>query len=211
MILSGLDGTTLPNNIDMIPIIPKPEPASFDGKVRTPGRAFLATNPNPKYNEWKSYWTKALDDLRTAYEGICAYSATWIPHSVGSHSVDHFISKDTSPLLAYEWTNFRYASGRFNGRKGNRIVLDPFLVKSGWFQINFNNMLIRPASNLSAHIQRDISNTIDVLHLNRDDKLVEERIEYINSLRAGHVSFDYIKQKAPLIAFEMVRQGLYPP
>lgn len=195
----------------MIPVTPKPEPTNFDDAVRQPGRAFLVQNPHPKYNEWKSYWTRALDDLRTAHDGICAYSATWIPHSVGSHSVDHFISKDASPHLAYEWSNFRYASGRFNGRKGTKNVLDPFLIGTGWFQINFNNMFIRPDPHLNDQQRREILDTIDTLHLNSDDKLVEERIGYVENFRNGHISFAYMQQKAPFIAFEMERQGLYTP
>ena len=195
----------------MIPVTPKPEPTDFNNKVRQPGHAFLAQNPRPKNNEWKKYWTHALDDLRTAHDGICAYSATWIPHSVGSHSVDHFIPKDTSPNLAYEWSNFRYASGRFNGRKGTQTVLDPFLIGVGWFQINFNNMLISPAPHLNDRLRREISDTIDILHLNRDDKLVEERIGYVVNFRNGIISFAYMRQQAPFIAFEMERQGLYTP
>ena len=193
----------------MIPVTPKAEPEDFDRKVRQPGRAFLAINPNPKYNEWKSCWRDALNDLRMAYDGICAYSATWIPHATGSHSVDHFTSKDLSPHLAYEWSNFRYASGRFNSRKGNQIILDPFLIRQGWFQINFNNMFIKPASDLGAQLERQVLNTIKILHLNSDDKLIEERIWFVDLLNKGEISFDHMKHQAPFIAFEMERQGLY--
>ena len=195
----------------MIPVTPMPEPGSFDGKVRQPGRIFLVQTPNPNYKEWKGkdYWTRALDDLRIAYNGICAYSATWIPHSTGSQSVDHFSSKDLFPHLAYEWSNFRYSSGRFNGRKGNRIILDPFLIQAGWFQINFNTMFIRPDPNLGPQLQDQIIDAIDKLHLNRDDKLVEERIVYMQYLKGGQIDFKFLRQNAPFIAFELERQGLY--
>jgi hypothetical protein len=194
----------------MIPISLKPEPANFDASVRIPGQNFLRSNPHPKHNEWKPYWTNALPDLRIAYNEICAYSATWIPHSTGGHSVDHFDSKTINPHLAYEWSNFRYCSSRFNSRKGVKTIADPFSIHYNWFEINFSNMLIQPADYLAPTIKNEINASIDILGLNSDDKLVEERLSYFQYFHNGDISFSYLERKAPFIAYELRRQGLYP-
>jgi len=193
----------------MIPVTPRPEPPEFNNKVRKPGQKFLTQIPNPNSSEWrsKSYWTRVLPDLRRAYDCICAYSATWIPYSVGSHSVDHFIPKHSSPQLAYEWSNFRYVSSRFNSRKGVREILDPFGIQPGWFQINFNNLFIKPSLNISTDIQQEVIDTIKILDLNKD-LLVEERITFVQNYYQGNISLEYLRQNAPFISFELERQGL---
>lgn len=40
----------------MIPVDPPPEPPDFDKKVRQPGNAWLAKNPDPKKGT-KDYWS----------------------------------------------------------------------------------------------------------------------------------------------------------
>lgn len=192
----------------MIPVSLKQEPVNFNDTVRVPGQSFLSLNPHPKRDEWRPYWTKVLPNLRLEYKGICSYSATWIPHSTGSHSVDHFLPKDLYPFLAYEWNNFRYCSSRFNSRKRIKNILDPFTIQPGWFEINFNNMLIRPASHLSQSLKDEINNSIDILKLNSDDILVEERLIYLQDFETGEISFDYLQRKTPFIAYELVRQNI---
>jgi len=134
----------------MIPIKPQPEPPSFEQSVRIPGKRFLAQVPHPVSEQWKGkeYWRQVLPDMRQAYEGICAYCAFWIPHSTGNHSIDHFIPKSQNPNLAYEWDNFRYVSARFNSRKGNRTILDPFTLPLNWFVIDFKSFFVSPNSGL---------------------------------------------------------------
>jgi len=69
-------------------------------------------------------------------------------------------------------------------------------------------MLIYPNPVLDAIIQQEILNTIKTLQLNTDDQLVNERVEYVDNHKKGHISFQYLKKQAPFIAFEMERQGI---
>jgi hypothetical protein len=194
----------------MIPVKPQPEPERFAERVRAPGMQFLEQVPRPTSEQWgkRAYWQRALPDMRAAYDGICAYSAHWIPHSTGNHSIDHFVPKSASPNLAYEWTNFRYVSARFNSRKGTRTILDPFELQPDWFVIDLTSFLIKPHSSLSPGQQKSVWQTIECLKLNTDDDLVDERASLVNDYRDGGISFSHLRKIAPFIAYELKRQGL---
>jgi len=195
----------------MLPVLRKDEPDDFHELVRAPGLVFLAEKPNPKAAEWKGkeYWQKALPQMRAAYNSVCAYCACWIPHSTGSQSVDHFNSKKIRPDLAYEWSNYRYASSRFNSRKGTKTILDPFSLSSEWFVIDFTTFFIKANTPILTGSQKlQVENTIETLHLNDDDELVKERQEYYHCYVTGEISLAYLAGKAPFIGHEVRRQGL---
>lgn len=194
----------------MIPLKLQSEPSSFDENVRKKGNLFLAKTPNPSVNQWKNkeYWQVALADMRKSYGCICAYSANWIPHSTGNHSIDHFIPKSKRPDLAYEWGNFRYVSARFNSRKGSREIVDPFTLKNNAFTLNFKSFFIFPNTGFSIEEQAKLGETIEWLRLNLDDDLVEERKTWFYAFLEGHISFEHLKKHAPFIAYEAERQKI---
>ena len=195
----------------MIPVEASPEPTSFQEKVRLPGGRFLAEVPNPTTSQWKSraYWQRMLPDMRKAYKGICSYSSLWIPHSTGNHSVDHFIPKSQEPYLAYEWNNYRYASARFNSRKGLHPIADPFQLFPDSFVLNFKSFFILPNPILESFQKQQLLDTIEYLKLNDDDDLVNERQDWYLSYQDGHISFEHLSKKALFIAYELTRQGLH--
>jgi hypothetical protein len=197
----------------VIPVTPQPAPDNFDERVKTPGNTFLATVPKPKTEQWKGkeYWQKVLPNMRKAYSGICAYSAHWIPHSTGNHSIDHFTPKDKKPELAYEWSNFRYVASRFNSRKGTKNILDPFTLPPDWFILDFSSLLIKSNPSLSSDQKKRVNETISRkfgLNLN-EDGLVTERFEWFCEYQnKGLPFFSHLKKKVPFIAYELQRQGL---
>ncbi len=194
----------------MIPVDPQPEPVNFTYRVQKPGREFLKSVSQPTSKQWKGkeYWRRVLPDMRSDYNSICAYCALWIPYGTGRHSIDHFIPKSVEPSLAYEWSNFRYVSARFNSRKGTRSILDPFQLNEGWFILNFFTFLIKPNPTLTAGQQKLVRDTIDVLKLNIDEDLVTERQTWIEEFWAGEMTFEHLKKKAPFIAYELERQNM---
>jgi hypothetical protein len=194
----------------MIPVEPYPEPGVFQTVVREPGRRFLLVKPHPVSIDWRGYeyWRLVLPHMRVGYCEVCSYSATWIPASVGCHSVDHFIPKSQNPTLAYEWTNYRYVSARFNARKGIKSIVDPFTLQPGCFVLDFKSFLIFPNATLDDMSREAITQTIEILRLNSDDDLVNERVIYFNEFISGEVTFTHLKKRAPFIAFEIERQGL---
>jgi hypothetical protein len=195
----------------MIHIQEQPEPGDFSRKVREPGSAFLQKVPHPTGSAWnhREYWQYSLSDLYDAYNGVCAYSAHWIPCSTGVATVDHFIPKSVEPQLAYEWRNYRLASLKLNSRKGEyQDVLDPFKLQPDWFILDFPSLLVKPNSSLSASEKEQVHATIKRLKLNDDDTCVQDRLHWIRDFAKGELSFSFLKRKAPFLAYELQRQGL---
>jgi len=193
----------------MMPVESQPEPIYFMERVRTPGQKFLREIPKPSSQQWrgKEYWQRALPDMRQAYNSICAYSAFWIPHSTGNHSIDHFVPKSEQPNLAYEWHNYRYVSARFNSRKGTHTIVDPFKLRPGWFILDFNSFFIKPNPELISAQKDKLWETIKHLKLNDDEDLVIERQSWYFNYLNKEISFEHLKKNAPFIALEADRQN----
>ncbi|MCX6379628.1 MAG: hypothetical protein NT023_09155, partial [Armatimonadetes bacterium] len=96
----------------MLKVPPAPEPPTFDANVRKEGERAIkemvgegaARRGRPRTNfgtrdaipseKFTDYWTRALGDLKTAYNYICAYSCFHIHDVTGDATVDHFIPKE---------------------------------------------------------------------------------------------------------------------
>ncbi|MCC6459123.1 MAG: hypothetical protein IT260_01555 [Saprospiraceae bacterium] len=195
----------------MIPIIQFDEPLDFDNNVRQRGLAFLRISPNPTTKEWEAhaYWQEVLPELRSLYDGICNYCATKIMHSTGRHSVDHFFDKKNNPDQAYEWANYRYVSARFNSRKKQKPILDPFNIAIGTFVLNMTNFFVEVNPNIfDPRVRTLAEDTIKVLKFNLDDDLVNERAEFFFEYKKREITFAFLQKQAPFLAYEINRQGL---
>jgi hypothetical protein len=192
----------------MIGVIAKPEYQKFDGEVRKPGANFLATCPTPTSAQFKkkNLWSKAARELHAAYSGVCAYTAMYLPEQ---GSVDHFLPKAAYPHLAYEWSNFRLASGRVNSSKGNLTdILDPFQVQDDWFYIDIPACLLRPNPVLQNPLRSKIAGTINSLRLNQDDNYVQDRCNILMDYARGDVTIGFLERRYPFLAKEVKRQEL---
>jgi len=190
----------------LIPVTLQPEPANFNSKVRQPGQNYLSTESSPSFPRGRRYWRKAKKDLYEAYNKICAYTCFYLS-SPGS--VDHFLPKSQYPHLAYEWSNYRLAKPRVNENKGiSTDVIDPFAVKPGWFVLDFPSCLIKAGKGLAKIIVDSINKTIEILKLNDDDFLVQERCEIMVAYADGDISLSFIEKRYPFIAIEIRRQGI---
>jgi hypothetical protein len=192
----------------MIPVKRQPEPASFDKTVRQPGLQFVRDNPGKKLNP---HWRKCIDDLWIAYSGVCAYMCLHIHRVTGALTVEHMIAKSSRVDLAYEWSNYRLVCSTLNGRKSDYDdVLDPFLIKDGWFVLRFPHCKVDPGDGLTKAQRRDVEKTIERLKLN-DAKCLSERGQYLDNYNRGDTSFAFLQRMAPFIARELQRQGLRRP
>lgn len=185
----------------------QPEPTDFDARVRTPGNQHLAANGVPtKSNKFPKFWKHAAQDIYEAYRGICAYTCRYI---MPPGSVDHFRPKLQYPNLAYEWDNYRLASQKANSNKGDvTIVVDPFTVGIGWFEIDFPSCLVKPGADASAAVRNQVMHTIDILKLNDDDGLVQDRCNVMLMLTDGDVSLNFLTTRYPFLALEVIRQNI---
>lgn len=192
----------------LIRVAQKPEYPGFDSQVRQPGAAFLSVCPNPTSEQFrkKNFWNRAAKELHAAYSGICAYTATYLPEQ---GSVDHFLPKTLNPELAYEWSNFRLASGRVNSCKSNQTnILDPFDVDNDWFEMDIPSCLLRAKAGLQSELRARINTTINSLRLNADDYYVQERCNILIDYAKGEISLSFLKRRYPFLAKEIGRQNL---
>jgi hypothetical protein len=125
----------------MIPVTPPPEPPDFDQECRVPGRHWLATHAPAANERLPSYWRPFITDLCTGFNSRCGYLAMLDLDG----TVDHYISTGQDRNLAYEWANYRYATGWLNSSKQqlDRAVLDPFEVREEWFEIDLASLHLR--------------------------------------------------------------------
>ncbi len=192
----------------MIPVIPQPEYPGFDSEVRKPGLKFLERNANPSSKEFNRhrYWTRATRHLMASYSRLCAYTSLRL---IDTGSVDHFLPKSQHPYLAYEWHNYRLARQKINARKGDsERVVDPFQVESGWFVLDLPSCLIRPGDDLDKGTQESIDKTIEILQLNDDENLVQERCDLLWELATGQITLGFLDRFYPFLSVEVQRQGM---
>ena len=193
----------------MIRVQPRAEYPAFDTQVRQRGQRFLRGNPNPSSAEFRkhNYWSAALGHLYAAYDRMCAYTTREL---VQTGSVDHYRPKSKFPYLAYEWDNYRLARQAINARKGeSEEVLDPFQVREGWFTLELPSCLIKPGQGIAKDTRKAVNATINVLGLNRDERLAEERCRLLVSLADGHITLEYLDRHYPFLSLEVNRQGAY--
>lgn len=193
----------------MIHVTQQPKPSDFDKKVREPGDRFLATTPNPTSKQFKkkNFWCRASNDLHTAYNGICAYTCIYLVHT--DKSVDHFMPKAVHPDKAYEWDNYRLSLQLVNRFKDNSLeVLDPFIVQTGWFTLDFPSCIVHPSDDIVSPLLEKITKTIDTLRLNDHDDFVQKRCDLMVDFAEGKLTLVDLSKRYPFLAAEVIRQGI---
>jgi hypothetical protein len=216
----------------MIPVTLAPEPASFETAVRKKGLAAIAElvgetgsgkrrGPRRKpvaarreqipSRAFPPFWTAMEDEMHRAYRGLCAYSALYIEPATGGRSIDHFVPKSVDWQLVYEWSNYRLACSRVNSKKLDQTgLLDPFLIKDGWFELEFVAFQVVAGTSTTQKIRAHVQTTIDRLGLN-SRPFCEQRGAYAQDYRAGEIGVAYLDRMAPFVAREIRRQGLLRP
>ena len=95
-----------------------------------------------------------------------------------------------------------------NVRKSNlEDVLDPFTLQSATFQIDFLDGKMFANPNISPTRRAAAQSAIDRLKLS-DDDCWAVRLEYFEAYRAGDISSQQLKRRAPFVYLEMQRQKL---
>jgi hypothetical protein len=183
----------------MIPVARVPEPAEFDAQVRQRGRRWLAENPGKSP---KDLWSPFREVLRNGFKGLCGYSAMY--ESYGT--VDHFRSIHRDRSLAYEWSNYRFASAWINSSKQAREVLDPYEVGDGWFEIELPSLQLVVTNKVPPHARALAEETLRCLPLVDDERILRQRQEWYAMYQEGEISLDGLRRKAPLIAAAVEKQ-----
>jgi len=178
------------------------KPATFDAKARTPGNAWLKANPNALRP--RDFWSPYLSDLAAGFDNLCGYAAMYDP--VGT--VDHYLSFRARPDLAYEWSNYRFASHTLNASKKNAdaSVLDPHVVRDGWFEILLPSLQLQATDRIPKK-WRDIADyTLERLKLRDGEKIIRWRRGWYKMYLDGELTLDGLNRVAPLIAAAVEKQ-----
>ena len=116
------------------------------------------------------------------------------------------VAKSKALDLVYEWSNYRLACRRMNGKKRDADVLDPFEIGDGWFALDLVAFQVVPGHGLSADVRTQVVETIETLDLS-DDYCCKLRAEYAQDYWAGEIELPYLRRRAPFVAKELERQG----
>lgn len=181
----------------MMPFNPPPEPPDFDKKVRQPGNAWLAKNPNPKKGT-RDYWSPFKSYLADGFNNLCGYSVMYEP--VGT--VDHYRSRENYRDLAYEWSNLRFASAWINSSKGtlDDQVLDPFDLGEDWFEILLPSLQLVLTNKVPPQQRQKAEFTLERLRLRDDERVLRQRQQWYQLYLDGDLTLQGLEKKAPLIA-----------
>lgn len=181
-----------------------PEPADFDGEVRQPGAQWLAANPNTKRP--RALWTPYTAVLEAGYGGLCGYAAMLDPTG---GTVDHYLSFTNHRDLAYQWSNYRFASATMNSKKRaeDDRVLDPEEVRAGWFEILLPSLQMRTTDRIPARLRAKAAHTLNRLGLADGERVVRWRRSWFELYQRGDLSIDGLRTVAPLIAEAVEREG----
>ena len=185
--------------------VPKlPEPGDFDAEVRRPGTRWLQANPNAKRP--RALWTPYTPVLQEGYGGLCGYAAMLDPTG---GTVDHYLSFTHRRDLAYEWSNYRFASATMNSKKRaeDDRVLDPQEVRAGWFEILLPSLQMRTTDRIPARLRSKAAHTLDRLGLANGERVIRWRRSWFELYQHGELSLDGLRKVAPLIAQAVERDG----
>ena len=184
------------------------EPEWFDANCREPGAVFLAENPARDPHEKSAWWRQFRPDLAKHFSYRCGWTAMTIVGLEGD--VDHFLAcghRKGAPSphrhLAFEWSNYRYASGTINSRKGNLDdqVLDPCEIGEGWFEVVLPNFVLKKTARLPEELGQKATTTIERLRLFNDSTVRFTRwFWYERYWNGGDPLIDLLERDAPLVA-----------
>jgi hypothetical protein len=186
------------------------EPEDFQTECREKGLQWLADHPKasrPKDNKRpRDFWSPFKDKLADAFQDLCAYGAMYEP----AGSVDHFIPVDADETLAYEWKNYRFASGWINSsKKKETAVLDPLMVQDGWFEILLPSLQLVVTDQVPVHLRELAEKTLIRLHLRDDERVLRQRRRWYRMYQEG-MPLKQLRENAPLIAAAVEKQNAAP-
>lgn len=181
----------------MIHVQRVPEPARFESDARQPGTVWLAANPEE--GRPIDLWTPFKGYLRDGFGSLCGYAAMLDPTG---GTVDHYLSLRNHRHLAYEWSNYRFASSTMNSIKRNadEAVLDPYEVEGGWFEILLPSLQMRVTALVPPQHRQRAEATLARLRLRDDERMIQWRRSWYEMYEAGELSLEGLERVAPLIA-----------
>lgn len=188
----------------MIPVAKVPKPRGFDAKAKLPGNAWLAEHPQAQRPP--ALWAPYTAHLSEGFADLCGYAAM---HDPTGGTVDHYLSFRHRRDLAYEWSNYRFASEPLNSSKRNAdaAVLDPFEVGAGWFEIILPSLQLRVTNAVPAALRAKAEYTLQRLKLRDGERVIRWRKSWYDMYLSGRLTLDGLRGVAPLLAAAVETQS----
>ena len=192
----------------MIPVPRVKKPRGFDVKVKVPGNAWLASKP--KAARPPALWAPYTAQLSVGFGNLCGYAAM---HDPTGGTVDHFLSSKHHRHLAYEWSNYRFASGPLNSSKrdADDAVLDPFEVGAGWFEIILPSLQLRVTDAVPVAYRAKAQYTLTRLNLRDGERVIRWRRSWYLMYTNGQLTLSGLRTVAPLLAAAVEAQAQAVP
>lgn len=117
-------------------------------------------------------------------------------------TVDHYLSYKNYPHLAYEWSNYRFASASLNSSKGKHDdkVLDPYEVGQNWFEIILPSLQMQVTGAIPKKYRQKAEFTLKQLKLRDGEKIIRQRRQWYLMYKEGKITLEGLRMMAPLIA-----------
>lgn len=124
-------------------------------------------------------------------------------------TVDHFLPVDANEELAYEWSNYRFASGWINSSKNKAVsILDPLEVREGWFEVLLPSLQLVVVPERVPEPMRELAvKTLQRLHLQHDERVLRQRRGWYRKYQEGKLTLEGLRDVAPLIARAVEKQN----
>lgn len=178
----------------MLHLTLKPEPKHFDANVRKPGVKWIAEHPNS--TDYPDYWRRIRDDLRHAYNSVCAYTGLHVTSGV----VEHAKPKSKYKNLVYEWNNYRYADPTVNSTKKDKVCpVDPTEINDGDICLDPFKGEVFPRTGLPKEYADKLEQTIKILGLNKI-QFKEARLLYIKIYLSSRTA---LAELAPFVVYSI--------
>ena len=192
----------------MIPVAKVKKPRGFDAKVKTPGDAWLSSHPTAARPP--ALWVPYTSTLAEGFANLCGYAAM---HDPTGGTVDHFLSFKHHRNLAFDWTNYRFASAPLNSSKraADDSVLDPYEIGAGWFEIILPSLQMRLTNTVPPALRAKAQYTLERLKLRDGERIVRWRQSWYQMYTDGQLNLDGLRAVAPLLAAAVEAQGPVVP
>lgn len=181
----------------MIPVKPPEVPQDFDQRCRKAGKEWLSSHPASDPHD-NPLWRFFRDPLREGFADRCGFSAMLDLDGV----VDHWISVKSDRELAYEWTNYRFASGALNSAKKpawEGRLIDPFEVGEGWFEIILPSLQLVITEKLPDELRDKADFTLEKFRLGNGERATRHRRAWLELYEQG-LPLGQLRKVAPLLA-----------
>lgn len=195
----------------MIPVKKVRQPKGFKADVDSKGATWMNANPSKSGKELPAYWRTAKNRkyvfiLRDGFQMRCGYTAHLIDHG----TVDHFYSRENYRKRTYKWSNYRYAASWMNAAKKpdhDGKILDPYEVKSGWFEILLPSMQLqvnkKNVTKTAPHLLSKAEYTVSHLPIRDDERVIRFRADAYKQYKDSPdkpTALLWLKRSVPLIA-----------